>query len=100
MCVLLINKFKKIHIEFGSDPVFSKKFKPGYEFTSDNVSGLRIRTHLWLCMVQRCAGSGVQESTPERVSVFQQEPEQDQEWIFLIGIGVGAGSGVIFSRVF
>jgi len=43
---------------------------------------------------QRCAGSGVQESTPAGVSVFQQETEQDrseyfwleqepkQEWFF------------------
>jgi len=43
---------------------------------------------------QRCAGSGVQESTPEGVGVL--EPEQ--EWIFFIRTGVG--SGVIFSRVF
>jgi len=47
---------------------------------------------------QRCAGSGVQESTPAGVSIFQQEPEQDQEWIFLIG--TGAEAGVIFSKVF
>jgi len=40
---------------------------------------------------QRCAGSGVQESTTAGVSVFQQDPEQDQEWIFLIGTGLGAG---------
>jgi len=38
--------------------------------------------------------SGVQESTPEEISVFQQE--QDQEWIFFIGTGSGAGAGVIF----
>jgi len=44
---------------------------------------------------QRCAGSGVQESTPAGVSVFQ--PEQDQEWTFLIGTGTGAG--VIFFTV-
>jgi len=43
---------------------------------------------------QRCAGAGVQESTPAGVSVFQQKPEQDQEWIFFIGTGPGAG--VIF----
>jgi len=28
---------------------------------------------------QRCAGDGVQQLTPEGVSVFQQEPEQEQE---------------------
>jgi len=38
---------------------------------------------------QRCAGAGVQESTPAGVSVFQQELEQDQDWIFLIEIGPG-----------
>jgi len=42
--------------------------------------------------------SGVQESTPAGVSVFQQDSEQ--EWIFLIRTGARAGSGVIFSRVF
>jgi len=47
---------------------------------------------------QRCAGAGVEESTPAGVGVFQQESEQDQEWIFLIR--TGAGAGVIFSRVF
>jgi len=31
---------------------------------------------------QRCAVSGVQDPTPVGVSVFQQKPEQDQEWIF------------------
>jgi len=36
------------------------------------------------------------ELTPEGVGVFQQEPEQDQEWIFSIGTGPGAGAGVIF----
>jgi len=37
---------------------------------------------------QSCAGAGVQvESTPVGVGIFQQEPEQDQEWIFLIGTG-------------
>jgi len=49
-------------------------------------------------MHQRCAGSGVLESIPEGVSIFQQKPEQDQEWIFLIG--PGAGAVVISSRVF
>jgi len=49
-------------------------------------------------LCQRCAGARVQESTPARVSVFQQEPEQYQERIFLIRIG--AGAGVIFCRVF
>jgi len=49
---------------------------------------------------QRCVGSGVQESTPAGVGIFQQEPEQDQEWTFLIRIGAGAGLGVIFGRVF
>jgi len=39
---------------------------------------------------------GVQESTPAGVSVFQQDPEQDQEWIFLTGIG--AGAGVIYNH--
>jgi len=28
---------------------------------------------------QRCAGAGVQESTPAGFGVLQQEPEQDQE---------------------
>jgi len=37
---------------------------------------------------QRCAGTGVQESTPAGVGVFQQEPEQDQEWICSIGTGL------------
>jgi len=41
---------------------------------------------------QRCAGAGVQ--TPAGVSVFQQDPEQDQEWIFLNKTRPGAG--VIF----
>jgi len=45
---------------------------------------------------QRCSRAGVQESTPAGVIVFQQEPEQDQEWIFLIGRGRRAGAGVIF----
>jgi len=45
---------------------------------------------------QWCAGAGVQESTPEKINVFHQDPEQDQEWIFLIGTLSGAGSGVIF----
>jgi len=44
---------------------------------------------------QRCAGVGVQELTPLGVSVFQQDPEQDQEWILLLGTGSGAGAGVI-----
>jgi len=48
--------------------------------------------HLW------CAGARVQESTPAGVGVFQQEPEQDQEWIFSIGIGAGVGAGVIFNH--
>jgi len=42
--------------------------------------------------------SGVQESTPAGYGVFQQEPEQDQEWI--VSIGTGAGAGVIFNSVF
>jgi len=46
---------------------------------------------------QRCAGSRVQESTPAGVSVFQQDPVQDQEWIFLIEARPGAG--VIFNTV-
>jgi len=45
---------------------------------------------------QRCAGAGVQESTPAGVGVFQKEPEQDQEWIF--SIGTEAGAGVIFNH--
>jgi len=36
---------------------------------------------------QRCAGAGVQESTPAGVGVFQQKSEQNQEWIFSIGTG-------------
>jgi len=46
--------------------------------------------------LQRCARAGVQELTPAGVSVFQQDLEQDQEWIFLIG--TGAGSGAIFNQ--
>jgi len=38
------------------------------------------------------AGAAVQESTPAG-SVFQQELEQDQEWIF----SIGTGAGVIFN---
>jgi len=45
-------------------------------------------------VVQRCAGTGVQESTPARVGIFEQEPEQDQEWIF----SIGTGAGVIFNH--
>jgi len=45
---------------------------------------------------QICAGAGIQESTPAGVSAFQQEPEQDQEWIVLIG--TGAGAAVIFNH--
>jgi len=41
---------------------------------------------------QKCAGPGVQESTPVGVGVFQQDP--DQAWIFSNGTGIGAG--VIF----
>jgi len=51
-----------------------------------------------LTTYQRCAGSGVQDSTPSGVDVFQQEPEQDQEWIFSIETGLGAGAGVIFNH--
>jgi len=51
-------------------------------------------------MGQRCVGVGVQESTPARVGVFQQEPEHDHEWIFFIRTGPGAGSGLTFSRGF
>jgi len=47
---------------------------------------------------QRCAGVGVQESTPEGVGVFRQESEQDQKWIFLIR--TVSGAGVVFRRVF
>jgi len=46
--------------------------------------------------IQRCAGIGVQESTPAGVGVFQQKPEQDQEWIF--SIVTGPGAGVIFNH--
>jgi len=42
---------------------------------ADLVENLRSRS-----------GTGVQESTQAGVGVFQQEPEQDQEWIFSIGI--------------
>jgi len=51
-------------------------------------------------MHPRCAGAGVQESTPGGVGIFQQEPEQDQQWIFSIGTGAGAGAGaeVIFNH--
>jgi len=45
---------------------------------------------------KRCAGARVQEWTPAGVSTFQQEPEQDQEWMFLIE--TGAGAGVIFNH--
>jgi len=48
-------------------------------------------------MSQRCAGNGVQELTAG-VGVFQQELEQDQEWIFLIRTGPRAEAGVIFSH--
>jgi len=48
------------------------------------------------CEDQRCAKAGVQESTPAGVGVFQQEPEQDQEWIF--SNGTGPGTRVIFHR--
>jgi len=47
---------------------------------------------------QSCAGSGVQESTPEGVGVFQQESKQDQNWIFSIVTGAGAGAKVIFNH--
>jgi len=53
-----------------------------------------IEKHCSRPLKQRCAGAGVQESTPAGVGVFQQEPEQDQEWIFFYG--TGAGAGVIF----
>jgi len=45
-----------------------------------------------MVVLQRCVEAGVQESTPAGVSVFQQDPEQDQEWIFFIE----TGAGVIF----
>jgi len=46
---------------------------------------------------------GVQEPEyrsllPYGLALFQQDPEQDQEWIFLIGIEPGAG--VIFNQSF
>jgi len=34
------------------------------------------------------------ESTPAGVSIFQQEPEQDQEWIF----SIGTEAGVVFNH--
>jgi len=43
---------------------------------------------------QRCEKAGVQESTPAGVGVFQQEAEQDQEWIF----SIETGAGVIFNH--
>jgi len=48
------------------------------------------------CTQQRCAGAGVQESTPAGVGVFQQEQELDQEWIF--SVRTGARAGVIFNH--
>jgi len=36
------------------------------------------------------------ETTPAGVGIFQQEPEQDQDWIFLIR----TEAGVIFSKMF
>jgi len=35
------------------------------------------------------------ESTPAGVGVFQQDPEQDQDWI--VSIVTGPGAGVIFN---
>jgi len=46
--------------------------------------------------VQVQVGVGVHESTLEGVYVFQQEVEQDREWIFSFGTGAGARPGVIF----
>jgi len=57
---------------------------------------MKLIENICVCVWQRCAGAGVPESTPAGVSVFQQEPEQDQKWIFLIG--TGAGAGVIFKH--
>jgi len=71
-----------------------KTFGVGVEFVGvgvDSESEIKDSTYLW------CAGARVQKSTPEGVSVFQQEPVQDQEWIFLIR--PRAGAGVIFNRV-
>jgi len=52
----------------------------------------------YMCFGTEVCKIGVQESTPEVVSVFQQETEKDQEWIFLIRTGFRAG--VVFCRVF
>jgi len=41
---------------------------------------------------QRCAGTGVPESTPAGVRLFQQ----DQDWIFFIR----TGAGVVFNTIF
>jgi len=62
------------------------------------VEKIRLRIPL-VCRSEVCRFR-VQESTPEGVSVFQWEPEQDQESVFLIGTGSGAEAGVILSRVF
>jgi len=81
---------------------FSECFKESRDKSQKVNAALRskpnsVRGALFRATDQMCAGSSVQESTPAGVSVFQQESEQDQEWIFLIGTGPGAG--VIFSTV-
>jgi len=38
------------------------------------------------------------ESTPARVRLLHEEPEQDQEWIFLIRTGARAGTRIRFER--
>jgi len=81
-------------------PVFLKNLNRIRIRFRKNVTGsgfapLRIQTHLCYAPERRCAGAGVQESTPAGVGVFQQEQEPDQEWIFSVGTGLGAG--VIFN---
>jgi len=61
-------KLTLISINFLSVRIFS------VNFLTHNVNFLRTG--------QRCAGAGVQESTPAGVGFFQQDPEQDQEWYF------------------
>jgi len=84
--------------------IFTVAFSPPENFSAD---ALRRKSNIFSGRLQifyndvemstkQCAGSGVQESTPAGVIVFQ--PEQDQEWKFLIGTGPGAG--VIFSQCF
>jgi len=90
---MLLHTFYMHHI--GNELDFSQKFKTGTVAKSGphrsgsgsvSISGSN----------QRYAGSIVQESTPEGVTVFLQEPEQDQKWNFFLKTGHGPGSGVIF----